>query len=72
MKSHMIMNVSFLLGTSVETAVVEAKELVRELDLAYVRFKFNDVTILIGIGADPEKVFEEYKTAKPGSIIIQK
>jgi hypothetical protein len=59
--SNMIIDVKFLPGTTIENALREAKEMANKLDVAYIKFKFNDTSISIGRNADLEKALLEYK-----------
>ncbi len=42
------LQVEVLAGTSIRRATLEARELARKLDLAYVKFSFNGVNVSIG------------------------
>ena len=56
-------------GTDIRDALTEAKTLARKLDLAYVKFNFNNVSISIGQGCDINDTVLEYKQFKGNSII---
>jgi len=56
----MILNVDFLPGVDIKTAITEASQLARELDLAYVRFKFNGTDVSVGQRGDALKGADEY------------
>ena len=62
--SAMELQVTFLAGTSLKTALMEAKRLARLLNLAYTLFDFNGVSFAIGQGADLEKAEREYPDIK--------
>ena len=61
MNSSMTIDVEFLAGTSIEDATEEAKTKAIQLDLAYVRFKFNGVEVSIGKNANIEDVLSQYR-----------
>lgn len=44
--------VEFLAGTHIDVAIEEATRKAVILDLAYVKFKFNDVSVSVGQGVD--------------------
>lgn len=46
--------VEFLIGTPVETAIAEARSMAQRLQLAYVKFEFNGVSVSIGQHANVE------------------
>lgn len=58
--SNMVMNVEFLAGTDILTACLEARTKARQLDLAYVVFKFNGVQIHIHQRTNVEDIAEKY------------
>ena len=45
--SKLILDVSVLGGADIDVAIQEAKDLAIKLDLAYVKFKFNNHTLSI-------------------------
>ena len=53
--SNFILNVEVLAGTGIESAIEEAKHKCNLLDLAYVSFKFNGVSVSVGKEADVSK-----------------
>ena len=58
--SNISMKVEFLAGTSLKAAVTEARSMARQMDIAYVKFKFNGIKISIGQYADVDYVINEY------------
>ena len=52
-----------LAGTDIEDAVTEAKAKCISLNLAYVYFSFNGVSVSVGKRADPSKAFQQYTEA---------
>ena len=52
--SNLSINVEVLTGTSVEQAIVEAKDLAQRMDLAFVKFTFNGVRMSVSRDADVE------------------
>jgi len=52
-----------LAGTDIEDAVREAKAKCISLNLAYVYFSFNGVTVSVGKRADPSKALQQYLDA---------
>ena len=69
MKSHMVVEVSFLPGTDLVSAVTEAKNKANLWDVVYVKFKFNGVNLSIGKTADISKVVSEYESNPEDNII---
>lgn len=67
--SNITINVKFLAGTDIEEAVKEAKELAIRMDIAYVCFNFNGISISIGKSADINKVIKQYKNDR--EIIVE-
>ena len=49
-----------LAGTDIEDAVKEAKYKCSQLNLAYVYFSFNGVSVSVGKRADPSKAVQQY------------
>ena len=47
MKSNMILEVSFLAGTSIQEAIDEARYFALKHNLAYVKFNFNGISMSI-------------------------
>ena len=62
MKSNMTFNVEFLVGTTIEQAVEEAKLKAEQLDVAYICFNFNGTSFSIGRNADVCGVLEEWRS----------
>jgi hypothetical protein len=62
-KSNMTLRVEFLAGTSIKEAILESAIKCRELNLAYVCFNFNGVSISIQEGSCAEKGEAEYNKA---------
>lgn len=60
--SNITVEIEFLAGTNIDDAVTEAKQKAAEWGVAYVKFKFNDVSFSIGGGADINKVLEDWKS----------
>lgn len=52
-----------LAGTDIEDAVTEAKYKCSQLNLAYVYFSFNGVSVSVGKMADPSKALQQYLEA---------
>lgn len=50
------LEVEVLVGTPIERAALESRSLARKLDLAYVKFNFNGVSVSIGQHADVDGV----------------
>lgn len=53
---YLSLEVEVLVGTPIERAALEARSLARKLDLAYVKFDFNGVSVSIGQHADVDGV----------------
>jgi hypothetical protein len=58
--SKITIDVEFLAGTDILSAITEAKEKALKWDVAYVCFKFNGTNFSIGRNADIEKVMMEW------------
>jgi hypothetical protein len=58
--SNLSINVELLAGTSIEQAIVEAKDLAQRMDLAFVKFNFNGVRMSVSRNADVSELAEEY------------
>lgn len=52
-----------LAGTDIEDAVCEAKAKCSQLNLSYVYFSFNGVSVSVGKRADPSKALQQYLDA---------
>ena len=50
-------------GADIEDAVTEAKAKCSQLNLAYVCFSFNGVSVSVGKRADPSKALQQYLDA---------
>jgi hypothetical protein len=61
--SNLSINVEVLAGTSIEKAIVEAKDLAQRMDLAFVKFNFNGVRMSVSRGADVEGMSWRYGKA---------
>ena len=61
--SNFILNVEVLAGTDIADAVYEAKQKCEELDLVYVVFDFNGVSMSIGRNTDVEDALASYHQA---------
>ena len=57
----MKIEVSFLAGTEIVEALLEAKALARRLDLAYVTFDFNDKHISVSQEANIQEMVKQYE-----------
>jgi len=57
-----------LAGTDIEDAVREAKYKCFQLNLAYVCFSFNGVSVSVGQRADPSKALQQYLEACDNSV----
>lgn len=55
--------VSIMPGTDFENAVEDAKALARQLDVAYVCFNFNGVSVSVSQWANTKKMHEEFLDA---------
>lgn len=62
MKSNIIIEVEFIAGTTIENAVVEAKQKAIEWGVTYIKFTFNGVKLSIGPTANVEWVIDEFST----------
>jgi len=58
--SNLSINVEVALGTSIEQAITEAKDLAQRMDLAFVKFNFNGVRMSVSRKADVSELAEEY------------
>ncbi len=54
------LTVEFLAGTEIRRAAEEARAFAIKLDLAYVNFDFNGVSISVGKTADVDSVEKQY------------
>lgn len=61
--AHLSLQVEVLAGTSIRRAALEARELARKLDLAYVKFSFNGVDVSIGQHANEDAVGDKVAKA---------
>ena len=68
--SHMTIEVEFLGGTDIKTAIREAKELATKLDISYVCFDFNGTSFSIGKNVNINKVIKEHHEHIGGPIIF--
>ena len=59
--SKMMINVVFLPGTSIDDAIIEAKQKAKKWDVAYVCFKFNGKDFSIGRNVDICDCVEAYR-----------
>jgi len=50
--SRMEIAVSFLCGTDIVVAIKEASRLARQLDVAYVQFNFNEISVSVSQNPD--------------------
>jgi hypothetical protein len=57
------LQVECLAGTPIRQAALEARSLARKLDLAYVKFNFNGVTVSIGQHANEDAVGDKVADA---------
>ena len=58
--SSLTIPVEILAGTDFKNAVKDASDLSRKLDIAYVTFKFNGISVSASQRADPEKLYKQY------------
>ena len=63
MTSNMTVRVEFLIGTTIEQAIKDAKMKAEELDVAYICFDFNGVSFSIGRNANVRNVIKEWRHA---------
>ena len=61
--SNFSINVEVLAGTSIEQAIVEAKDLAQRMNLAFVKFNFNGVHMSVSRSADVEGMSWRYGKA---------
>lgn len=61
--SDMCVRVEFIAGTTLESAVEEAKCKADKWDVAFVEFKFNGVEFSIGRNADVCEVLEQFRSS---------
>jgi hypothetical protein len=61
--SNLSINVEVLAGTSIEKAIVEAKDLAQRMELAFVKFNFNGVHMSVSRSADVEGMSWRYGKA---------
>ena len=57
------LKLELLAGTGIEGAVREAKYKCSQLNLAYIYFSFNGVSVSVGKRADPSKALQQYLDA---------
>ena len=65
--SSLSINVEVLAGTSIEKAIAEAKDLAQRMDLAFVEFSFNGVSMSVSQNADVEEMSFKYGQAMSGA-----
>jgi hypothetical protein len=56
----MIINVEFVAGTDINSAVSQAKQKASQWGVSYVCFNFNGISFSIGCSADIESVINQY------------
>jgi len=61
--SNFILKVEVLAGTDIADAIYEAKQKCEELDLVYVSFDFNGISMSIGRNTDVEDAVASYHQA---------
>lgn len=61
---NMTIEVDFLAGTNIKSAIKEAKQLASILGVAFVQFKFNETEFSVSHKADIKKMIKEYKNQK--------
>lgn len=61
--NNMYIRVEFLVGTTLENAVQEAKYKAEKWDVALIKFNFNGVEFSIGRNADVCEVLEQFRSA---------
>lgn len=64
--SSLTMNVEVMAGTSFEESVVDARTLAERLNLAFVCYKFNGVSVSVSQHADECEMAEEYASVGGG------
>lgn len=71
MKSSICIEVEFLAGTDIESAILEAKQKADQWDVAFVKFSFNGANFSIGRNADVYEAAEEFRntSGKPYGIV---
>lgn len=52
--------VEIMPGTSFKTAVVDARELAKNISVTYVIYSFNGISCSVSPSADEDKMFREY------------
>lgn len=60
-KSNITISIDFLAGTSIKDAVKEACDLCIDMNIAYVCFNFNGVSISVGQNCDLEAALLAWK-----------
>ncbi len=61
MKSNMTIKVEFLVGTTINSAIAEAKLKAQEWNVAYVCFDFNGRSLSISQNTDLDKILEAWE-----------
>ena len=69
MKSNMQITVSFLAGTDIKDAIIEAKSKAIMWNVAYVCFDFNTIRVSVRQNADVEEAVEKFHTAMKSDTI---
>lgn len=74
-KSNICINVEFLAGTSIEQAVIEAKDKAILWQVSYVKFDFNGVKMFVRSGADLTEAVDKFheeiqKSSKEHKFVI--
>ena len=69
--SNICIDVEFLAGCDIEKALIEAKQLAKKLDVAYICFSFNGTKMSIGQNADVNKVINQYHKHPGDGLIVE-
>lgn len=69
MKSSICIKIEFLAGTSIEDAILEAKEKACAWRVAYVTFNFNGTSFSVSHKADVDELLTKWYAHKPTYIV---
>lgn len=56
----MCIEVSFLAGTDIRDAIIEAKQKATQFNVCYIKFNFNGTSFTVGKHADVDQMVDEY------------
>ena len=56
----LVINIELLAGTDIREAIIEAKELCNKLEVAGIRFKFNEVNMFVTETSYTNSKIDEY------------